>query len=141
MKGMWGLLFFLWAVPLALGVLLLARSADNKPLLKTKERTLFFDETKRTELRPWPLLQLAALAVLFFSAGVAQALILPNLSGFWFVLGPLLSGGAAVLLVALWLRSASAPAARQRPRNWRLLRDLRRYMAGELADRPRKPVP
>ncbi|MGH7854825.1 MAG: hypothetical protein ACREP3_15365 [Candidatus Binatia bacterium] len=103
---MWTMLFLLWIIPIAIGVLAFARAVDGMPALKNKERELLFDETKTTELGFWLGLTFAVLAVAFFGLGLIQGIILPNLGSFWFVTVPLMTGGAAILLLALWLRSA-----------------------------------
>jgi hypothetical protein len=104
---MWIMLLLLWLPPLALGLIVLKRAADGTRALKKNERELFFDETLDTELSPWMGVKFAALAVGFFIGGLVQGVILPNLGVFWILATPLLSGGAAILLLALWLRSGS----------------------------------
>ncbi len=102
---MWTMLFLLWIVPVALGVFGYARVTDGMPAIKDNERRWLFDETKETELGFWLGLTFAALAVVFFALGLVQGLILPNLSAFWFLIAPLLTGSAIVLLLGFWLRS------------------------------------
>ena len=137
---MWGLLFFLWIIPLTLGAFLVFRSAGGEPVLNKNERELFFDERKRTHVDLWLAIKLAVLVVIFFLAGLVQGIILPNLSGFWFVTGPLLTGSAAILLAAMWLRSAAPPRRSRRSRGKRLVPDLRDYFIGGMGEKPRKQV-
>jgi hypothetical protein len=79
---------------------------DGMPPLKPNERELLFDETKETEFGVWLAITFAALAVVFFMLGLVQGLILPNLSSFWLVIMPLITGGAAMVILVLWLRSS-----------------------------------
>jgi len=102
---MWIMLFLLWVIPITIAILAWARVMDGMPALKDNERELFFDETKEAEFGPWLALTFSALAVVFFILGLVQGIILPNLSSLWFVIVPLLTGSAAILILALWLRS------------------------------------
>ena len=102
---MWKLLFLLWIIPIAVGIVAFARMMDEMPALKDNERKLLFDETKQTEFGIWLGLTFAVLAVGFFTLGLIQGIILPNLSSFWFVVVPLLTAAAAILVLGLWLRS------------------------------------
>ena len=102
---MWKMLFLLWIIPIGIGIVAFARVMDEMPALKDNERKLLFDETKQTEFGIWLGLTFAVLAVGFFTLGLIQGIILPNLSSFWFVVVPLFTGGAAILVLGLWLRS------------------------------------
>jgi hypothetical protein len=103
---MWIMLFLLWIIPITLGIIAFVRVIDGMPALKANERKLLFDETKETEFGVWLAITFAALAVAFFMLGLVQGIILPNLSGFWLVIVPLLTGSAAVIILVLWLRSS-----------------------------------
>jgi hypothetical protein len=103
---MWIMLFLLWIIPITLGIIAFVRVIDGMPALKANERKLLFDETKETEFGVWLAITFAALAVVFFMLGLVQGIILPNLSGFWLVIVPLLTGSAAVTILVLWLRSS-----------------------------------
>ena len=100
------MLFLLWTFPLALAVLAAIRSADGTPLLKANERKLLFDETKITKLSPSMVVKFVAICVLFFIGGLLQGILLPNMNIGLFILVPLLTGGAAILALTLWIRSA-----------------------------------
>jgi hypothetical protein len=100
------MLFLLWIIPITLGIIAFVRVIEGMPALKPNERALLFDETKETQFGVWLAITFAALAVVFFVLGLVQGIILPNLSGFWFVIVPPLTGSAAVIIVVLWLRSA-----------------------------------
>jgi hypothetical protein len=99
------MLFLLWVIPIAVGMVAFARIKDGMPGLKDTERKLLFDETKETEIGVSLALTFGALAVVFFTLGVVQGIILPNLGLFWFSIVPLLTSGAAILVLGLWLRS------------------------------------
>ena len=101
---MWTMLFLLWIVPVALGVIGWARVMDGMPAVKDDERRWLFDDTKETELGFCLGLTFVVFAVVFFALGLVQGLILPNLSAFWFIITPLLTGSAIVLLLGFWLR-------------------------------------
>lgn len=103
---MWIMLFLLWIVPITLGIIAFVRVMDGMPALNPNERELLFDETKETEFGVWLAITFAALAVVFFMLGLVQGLILPNLSSFWLVIMPLITGGAAMVILVLWLRSS-----------------------------------
>jgi hypothetical protein len=111
---MWTMLFLLWLIPITLGVVVFARIMDGRAALNDYERQLFFDERRKTELGFWLLVKFALLAVAFFAAGLFQGVVLPNLSGFWLVTVPLLTGSTAILLLVLWLRSPSSRSRRLR---------------------------
>ena len=101
-------ILLLWVVPLALGFLVLNRTATGAPALNERERQLLFDENKLSELTPWLAIKFAALAAIFFGIGIVEGIVLPNLPFVWRALVLLFTSGAATLLVALWLRSGSA---------------------------------
>ena len=103
---MWTMLFLLWTIPSAIGVIAFAKVKDGIPAFNDNQRKVLFDETKETEFGPWLGLTFAGLAGVFFMLGLLQGIILPNLGLFWFVIIPLLTGTAAVLILGRWLRSA-----------------------------------
>lgn len=128
---MWKLLFLLWIIPVAVGIVAFARMMDQMPALKDNERKLLFDETKQTEFGIWLGLIFAVLAVGFFTLGLIQGIILPNLSSFWFVVVPLLTGAAAILVLGLWLRSVPPYSRRLQDKISRIhtRESRRRYLA------------
>lgn len=128
---MWKLLFLLWIIPVAVGIVAFARMMDQMPALKDNERKLLFDETKQTEFGIWLGLIFAVLAVGFFTLGLIQGIILPNLSSFWFVVVPLLTGAAAILVLGLWLRSVPPYSRRLQDKISRIQtrESRRRYLA------------
>lgn len=124
---MWIMLLLLWAIPLGIAALAVARALNGAPALQANERKLVFDETKSTELSPWMAGKFAGACVVFFVAGLLQGVLLPNMSRLLFVVIPILTGGAAVAVLILWIRTA--PRAR---RVRRLTHSQTR--AGRLAD-------
>lgn len=101
-------MLLLWSMPFALALLVFNRTATGAPALNDRERQLFFDENKLSELTPWLAIKFAALAAMFFGIGLVEGVILPNLPFAWIALVLVFTSGAATLLVALWLRSGSA---------------------------------
>lgn len=100
-------ILLLWLAPLALGVIVFNRSQHGSLVLYQHERRWLFDDRKATELTPWLAIKFAALAITFLLVGVVEGVILPNLHFVWMALISVLTGGAATLLVALWVRSRS----------------------------------
>jgi hypothetical protein len=98
----------LWLVPIALALLLFYRVANGTPPFKQGEREMFFDNPKFSELTPWLGVKLAVLAATFFGIGLVEGVILPNLPFVWSALILVVTGGAALFLVALWYRSEPA---------------------------------
>ena len=114
---MWTMILLLWLIPLALGIVALTRMATGRPPMKRHEWQFFFGKSKQTTLSFWMGLKFAVLAMGFFSAGVIQAVILPNFGTFWILTAPLLTAGGAIVLLLLWLRSGSSPNQMQRKRS------------------------
>lgn len=106
---MWKLILFLWLLPAALATVALTRMALGKPPVKREEWRIFFGESRHTYLSFWMGLKFAALAISFFIFGLIQAVIIPNFSALWLGV-PLLTGGAIMILLALWLRSGNSGA-------------------------------
>jgi len=104
---MWKFLLFLWLIPTALAILIVSRLWSGIPALNHDQRRLLFDERRARELTPWLLTKLAVLALPFFVIGLAEGVILLNLPFVWTVLAASLTGTAAILLSALWVRSNS----------------------------------
>ncbi len=104
---MWKIIILLWSVPFALGVLMLARLAEGSPPLNDKESRLLFGDTKEMTLSPWLALTFVALAVVFFIIGFFEELILVNIGSLPLVVVSLMTGLAAILLLARCLRSES----------------------------------
>jgi len=104
---MWKIIMFLWSVPLALGVVMVARLAEGSPPLNDKEWRLLFGDTKEMTLSPWLALKFVALAVVFFIIGFFEELILVNIGSLALVIVSLMTGLAAMLLLTRCLRSES----------------------------------
>ncbi len=105
---MWEMIFFLWSVPLAFGIVVLARLADGNPPLTDKERQVLFGDTEERTWPPWLVVGFVALAVVFFAIGFFEGLVVANLGSFLMVATPLITGLAAIVLLAGCLRSASS---------------------------------
>ena len=104
---MWKIFLLLWSVPLAFGFVMLARVAEGSPPLNDKEWRLLFGDTKEMTLSPWLALKFAALAVVFFIIGFFEELVLVNMGSLSLIVVSLLTGLAAMLLLARSLRSES----------------------------------
>ena len=104
---MWTMILLLWVIPVALGVVALMRMAIGTPPMKRQEWRLFFGKSTKTTLSLWMGLKFAAFAIGFFIVGVTEAVIFPNLGSFWFLVAPLLTAGATILLLLMWVRSGS----------------------------------
>jgi hypothetical protein len=104
---MWTMIMLLWLIPLTLGAVVVVRMAIGIRPIKREEWRLLFGKSKQPTLSFWMGLKFAALAIGLFILGVTEAVILPNLGTFWFLLAPLLTAGATILLLAMWLRSGS----------------------------------
>jgi hypothetical protein len=101
---MWIMLVLLWLLPVALGIVIAARTLGGLPAVSAAEQHLLFRDTKEFKLSVWMALTLSICAIGFFFIGVLEGLVLTNIGTYWLVLVPLLTGVAAVLLVVLWLR-------------------------------------
>jgi heme exporter protein D len=104
---MWKLILLLWLIPTALAILVGSRLWSGMPALSRNQRRLLFDERRARELTPWLLIKLAVLASSFFMIGLVEGVILLNLPFVWLALAASLTGSAAILLSALWVRSSS----------------------------------
>ena len=104
---MWEIIAFLWLIPLALGLAMLARVAGGSPAITEDEWQLFFGDTTEPTLSLWAGIKLALFSVLFFFVGVAQGLMLINMGFTWMVLVPLVTALGAIVILAWWLRSTS----------------------------------
>ena len=102
-------LLLLWLVPTILGLVVVTRTASGSSALTNRERQLLFNDAKFSGLSPWLATKFALLAVTFFAIGLVEGVALPNLPFAWMALFSTLTGAVAVVVVALWLRSASAP--------------------------------
>lgn len=108
---MWTMLLLLWLAPLAAGILIVTRVAVDSPPVSDSESEALFGDSKEVMLSSRMALEFILLAILFFIAGVFQGLVLANFSVLWLVAVPLLTGLAAMFILAYWLRSAP-PASR-----------------------------
>ena len=104
---MWKLILFLWLIPTALAIVVGSRLWSGMPVLNRNQRRLLFDERRPRELTPWLMIKLAVLASSFFMIGLVEGVILLNLPFVWLALAASLTGSAAILLSALWVRSNS----------------------------------
>ena len=104
---MWNLILFLWLIPTALAILVGSRLWSGMPALNRNQRRALFDERRPRELTPWLMIKLAVLASSFFMIGLVEGVILLNLQFVWLALAGSLTGSAAILLSALWVRSNS----------------------------------
>ena len=104
---MWKLILFLWLLPTALAILVGSRLWSGMPALNRNQRRALFDERRPRELTPWLMIKLAVLASSFFMIGLVEGVILLNLPLVWLALAASLTGSAAILLSALWVRSNS----------------------------------
>ena len=111
---MWHVILLLWSIPLALGVVLLARMMRNTPVVTDSERELLFGGGRKVQLSVWFGLKFAVLSVLLFFVGVAEGLLLINIGSVWMMLVPLVTTLGVMLVLAWWLRSASRDASSQR---------------------------
>ena len=103
---MWKMILLLWLFPFALGIVALSRIALGKNPVKREEWRIFFGESRQTKLSFWMGVKFAALAIIFFVFGLIQSVIIPNFGPLWLGV-PLLTGGAIIVLLALWLRSGN----------------------------------
>lgn len=103
---MWIILVLLWLLPVALGIVIAARVLGGLPAVNEAEWRALFRDTKDFKVSIWMALTFTTLMILFFSIGVLEGLVLPNIGSYWLVLVPLLTGLAAMLLVILCLRTS-----------------------------------
>jgi hypothetical protein len=111
---MWTALLFLWSIPLALGVLALARRASGLPVLSDYESELWLGGDRETKLSLWMAIKFTVLALVFFLAGLVIGIVLLNFSALWIGASALLTGSGAVLFLVLWVRSGPRAGARAR---------------------------
>jgi hypothetical protein len=111
---MWHVVLLLWSIPIALGVVLLARIIRNTPVVTDSERELLFGSRRNAQLSVAFGLKFAVLSVLLFFVGVAEGLLLINIGSVWMMLVPLATTVAVMLILAWWVRSASRDTNLQR---------------------------
>ena len=107
---MWKMIVLLWSVPLALCTVVLVRVGRGESLLRNTEREFLFgnkNNEKEVRLSGWLGIKLAVLSLLLFLAGVFHGLVVVNLGSPWMLLLPLLTAVCLILLLLVWLRSAS----------------------------------
>ena len=104
---MWKIMMLLWSVPIALGIVMLARLVEGSPPVSDKEWQLFFGDRKEMTWSPWLAVEFVALAVVFFIIGLFEGLVLVNLGSLSLAAAALITGLAAMLLVAGCLRFKS----------------------------------
>jgi hypothetical protein len=107
---MWKMIVLLWSVPLALCTVALVRLGRGESLLRNTEREFLFgnkNNEKEVRLSGWLGIKLAVLSLLLFLAGVFHGLVVVNLGSPWMLLLPLLTAVCVILLLLVWLRSAS----------------------------------
>jgi hypothetical protein len=115
---MWLSLVLLWIIPLVVGLVLLARVMQLKPLLTDQERHLLFRGDEKTEWSHWFWFKFGALAIVFFLAGILDGLVLVNIEGIWLI-APLVMGVAAILAALFLARNE------QKDSLWRLKNSVR----------------
>jgi hypothetical protein len=98
----WKTLALLWLVPIAAGLVVLARISQGRPALSDDERLWLVSDGEERPLSPLFWLKFGTLSILFFAVGVLQALVVINLGG-WLLAVPLLTGVAAMFVVLYWL--------------------------------------
>ncbi len=101
---MWKILL-LWFVPLAFGLVILVRLAEGSPPVSDEEWRLLFGDTREMAWSPWLALEFVALAVLFFIIGFFEGLVLVNFGPILLIAALLMTGFAAMFLLARCLRS------------------------------------
>lgn len=111
---MWKMIFFLWLVPIVLAFIPLTRLAKGSQPIRAQERRLFFGKSGQSSFSAWGWVGLVVLAVGCFFIGVVQAVVFLNLSLFWIVTVPLLTGAAIVGLSVLLLRTQQSRRPRMR---------------------------
>jgi hypothetical protein len=121
---MWIMLLLLWSIPLALGLIALARAANGTAPMSDYETRLIFGKTKEMRLSVWMGIKFAVLALCFFVVGFVEGVILLNFGVAWIAMASLLTGLGAILLLVLWVRSE--PSDRRRlgqQARWNLIVD------------------
>jgi hypothetical protein len=105
---MWKMIVLLWLIPLVLGIVVLARIGRGERALRREEWKFLFGDSKEAQLSIWLGIKLAVLSVLLFFAGVFQGLVVVNLGFLWTMLVSFATALGLILILALWLRSASS---------------------------------
>jgi hypothetical protein len=111
---MWTVFLLLWSIPLMLGCVGLARASNGSAPLSAHERRLVFGRTQETRISIWMAVKFATLALVFFALGLLQGAVLLNFGVLWIMSAALLTGSAAIVMLALWVRSG--PPVRPRVR-------------------------
>ena len=111
---MWTILLLLWSIPLILGCVGLARVANGAAAMSGYERRLFFGRTNETRLSLWMGIKFAVFALVFFNLGLVQGAVLLNFGTVWIMSAGLLTGSAAIVILALWVRSGPTIGSRFR---------------------------
>jgi hypothetical protein len=109
---MWKVIFFLWSIPIALGLVMLIRVIRETPAITEHERQLFFGGDTEPHLSPWLGVKIALLSIVLFFAGVLQGLILINIGFPWIFLAPVGTALAVMFILSWWFRSAANKNAR-----------------------------
>lgn len=102
---MWKMLFFIWAVPLALAAVGITRAANGTRIITPKELQFLFGSARRGRLSLWFWIAMIVLAIGFFTLGVVEAVVLLNLRAGWAILGALFTGAMATAVLLLVMRS------------------------------------
>ncbi|MGH7796535.1 MAG: hypothetical protein ACREQ2_16835 [Candidatus Binatia bacterium] len=106
------MLLLLWSIPLALGLVALARAANGASMMSDSEWRLIFGQAKQTRLSVWMGIKFAVLAVIFFVIGLVHGAVLLNFGMAWIALASLLTASGAILLLVLWVRSGPSDSRR-----------------------------
>jgi hypothetical protein len=112
---MWKMIVLLWSVPLALCTVALVRLGRGESLLRNTEREFLFrnkNNEKEVRLSGCLGIKLAVLSMLLFLAGVFHGLVVVNLGSPWTLLLPVMTAVSVILLLLVWLRSASSDDSR-----------------------------
>jgi hypothetical protein len=120
------ILLLLWSIPLIFGCVALARAANGAAAMSDHERRLVFGRIRETRISIWMAIKFAVLALVFFTLGLVQGAVLLNFGMVWIMSAALLTGSAAIVILALWVRSGPPVGSRvRRPaRPHRLIKTL-----------------
>jgi hypothetical protein len=116
---MWTILLLLWSIPLIFGCVALARAANGAAALSDHERRLVFGRIRETRISIGMAIKFSFLALVFFALGLLEGAVLLNFGTVWIMSAALLTGSAAVVLLALWVRSGPpGPRVRRAGSHW-----------------------
>ena len=105
---MWNMIFFTWAIPLALAGLAVWRIVNGMRITTMREQRFLFGRAPRGKLSLWFWTATFGLAIGFFALGAVEAVVLLNLGALWATLGAVFTGALAAASLILLLRSRFA---------------------------------